>query len=164
MPRTSPRPLSPIVRVILWVVVLAMIPVAALGIWHGVVTILADARMSAGGLTAQGRIVRVDEGRTGTGRFQSGGRTGEVHYTVAGEGGRQRWVAVSRATARHLRHSQTVVLRVDPANPDRHMLDRGYELFNAWLQAVGFGLLLLMALGLGVGMLRGRNGGRDRPA
>ncbi len=150
------QPLPPVVIVFLAVAIVAMIPLSAFGIWHGWSTIQADQRMTAAGLTVEGRITRIDRGRDGTVSNPASGRGASVSFRIAGDsGGPEHWVTVRGATAEGFARGQAIVLRVDPANPDRHMLDRDYEVRTAWLFLGGFAVLLALSLGLSVWMLRG---------
>lgn len=150
------QPLPPVVIVFLVVVTVAMIPLAAWGTWYGWTTLQADQRMTASGLTVEGRVTRIDRGREGTASNPAAARTASVFYRVAGDGdGVERSVVVSVAAAGELQRGQTIVLRVDPANPGHHMLDRAYELRSAWIFLGVFGVLLVLSLGLAAWMLRG---------
>ena len=150
------QPLPPVLIVFLVVVTVAMIPFSAWGTWYGWTTLQADQRMTASGLTVEGRVVRIDRGRDGTTSNPGAARTGSVYYRIAGDGdGTERSVIVSVSLARELQRGQTIVLRVDPANPDHHMLDRAYEVRSAWIFLSVFGVLLVLSLGLAAWMLRG---------
>jgi hypothetical protein len=148
-------PVPPILAVILSVLVVAMLPLSAWGMWAGVSTLRADQRMTAAGLTVEGRITRIDTGRDGTVSNPQSGRAGRVYYRTAGDTGRDRSFQVARSFARQLDRGQTIVLRVDPAQPDRHMLDRDHEVLLGWLFVGGFAVLFGLAAGLAVWMLRG---------
>ena len=152
---TTPAPLPAVVIVFLSVVIVAMIPFSAWGFWHGYSTLQADRRIAAAGLTAEGRITRLVAGRDGSTSASRRDSADEVRYALTSDPGRERRVTVDRALFQTLTVGQIITLMVDPADPDRHVLDRAHEVRGAWVFALGCGALLVLSLGLAVWMLRG---------
>lgn len=149
------QPLPPILTVTLAIIVAAMVPLSAFGLWYGWSTLQADRRIMQANLTAEARITGLVRGNEGTGSPSRRTSASEVRFVLLSEPTRERSASVDRAMFQTLARGQTITVWVDPADPDHHVLDRAHEVRGAWIFVLVFGALLILSGALAIWMLRG---------
>lgn len=145
---TSPKWLAPT----LWVIILAALGLSAGMLWWGLREIATDRRIQTGGLEARATIVSLNEPRRS--RNAQPSRSGWIRYRLAAEG-EIYGLEISRETWSTLRVGQSILIMVDPADPNRHQFDRDKQIWTAWVFTFGGLGLGALSLGLLVWALRG---------
>jgi len=149
---TQARPVPQWLGPVLWAVILSVLGLSAGMLWFGAHQVMADRRIQAAGLTAEARIVRLQEPSH---RANRPNRSGFVTYRLVGGSDETRSLEISRDTWAGLQVGQTITLQIDPANPHNHQFDRDKQVWTAWTAALGGLVLGGLSLGLLVWALRG---------